>query len=85
MKCFQIRNDHMYILFHVLTGGKKVTAYKELSEKIERISKWFCLALMMSFIPYMVLSLVYTGVSYYILDFGAESFFLYPPTKFVSI
>lgn len=65
------------------TGENKTIAYNDLHEQIEQICEWFCFVSLASVLSVMVFSLCYTGVAYYILDMGVESFYLYPPTKCV--
>lgn len=59
-------------------------AYKDLSGKIEKICQWFHYALLGSLIGIVAFPLIHTAVNYFILNMGMESFYLYPPTKFVS-
>lgn len=68
-----------------VTGMNRTIAYGDVIVKIEQISKWLWSALMLSLVAIALFPLIYTGVAYYILDLGVDSFFLYPPTEFVWI
>lgn len=64
-------------------GVGKAAAYKELIAKIDEICKWLCYAILVSITGIVLFPILYTGFNYYIMDYGVESYFLYPPTKFV--
>lgn len=71
--------------FFIGTGENSAIAYEELNVKIERICEWFYYACSVTILMFVLFPICYTGVAYYILDFGLKSFYLYPPTKFVYI
>lgn len=64
------------------TGDKQ--AYEETNVKIDRLCQWFCCAMLATLASIVIFPLFYFGGSYYILNFGVKSFYLYPPTEFVS-
>lgn len=69
----------------LIRGEHKVMAYKKLNMKIEQLSQLYFYAILATIICIGLLPLLYTYVSYFILDFGDDSFYLYPPTEFVLI
>lgn len=73
------------IIWIIATGPTKLAAYNGLNVKIEQICKWLCLAIVVSVSLILLFPLIYTGVAYYMLNFGVDSFYLYPPITFVSI
>lgn len=75
------------ILYHnvhlsLLTGVHKTIAYQRLSVRLDQICEWLCLAGLATLVLVILFPITYTGVSYYILDLGIDSFLLYPPTKY---
>lgn len=67
-----------------ILGNDRTKGYHELNAKIEQLSEWFCFALLSTLLSTILFPLFYAGIAYYILDFGEESFHLYPPTEFVT-
>lgn len=57
--------------------------YTELSLKIDQICKWFCCVALTTIAVMVFFPIGYTGVCYFLLDHGVESFYLFPPTEFV--
>lgn len=62
-----------------------MSAYKNVNTQIEQISEWFSYALLGTLVLIVLFPISYTGVCYFILDLGVESFYLYPPTEWVRI
>lgn len=84
--CVLLNCDFIFIyfwLFFAKTGTNKSDAYKKLIERIEQVCEWLAYAFLATLLSVVVFPLFYTGVSYCILHDGVESFYLYPPTKFV--
>lgn len=57
--------------------------YKDANEKIERFTQFFAYITVVATNILVLPSIFYTVVSYYFLDAGEESFFLFSPTWFV--
>lgn len=75
--------EENYLFSFAITIGSEKLAYKGLNAKIEKICEWFVHAILCTFIAVVLFPLLYTGVCYYLLDLGAKSFYLFPPTEFV--
>lgn len=71
--------------FLIAIGENKSAAYKKLSANIERVCEWLYFALVATLIAIVMFPICFTGFNYFILDLGVESFYLYPPTAFVSL
>ena len=59
--------------------------YMDANDTIEKYTKLFAQLMFVTTIIFMLLPLLYTIVSYFILDSGEESFFLFFPTWFVFL
>lgn len=57
--------------------------YKHTNEKIEQLTQFVAITLMVANVVFLLPALLYTSVNYYILDAGTESFFLFFPTWLV--
>lgn len=64
-------------------GLHSIAAYKELIEKIERLSEIFCYALLITLGFLMPPALLFTIVNYFIYDLKGESFYLLYPIMYV--
>lgn len=60
-------------------------AYKKLIVNIELLSEWYSYFTLASILPCVLFPISYTAVAYYILVSGADSYYLFPPTKCVQI
>lgn len=67
------------------TGSDKRPAYKRCIAQIEQFTKLFYLAMLVSLISIVLFNLLYTGFAYFYLNLGKESYYLFPPSEFVSI
>lgn len=82
---YHLMNFISYVCANVCIAGENQTIeYKRMMLIMERVTKGFCFAMLLTTASAGLFPLFYTGISYYILDFGVKSFFLYPPTEFVS-
>lgn len=59
--------------------------YRNTNEKIERFTEFYGCVLGVTDIIYTLIPLIYSIVSYYILDSGRESFFLFSPTWLLKL
>lgn len=70
-------------LLFFLIGPKANIAYQESIEIFEKLSEWFCYALICTLVTICIPPMIYTYVNYFISDLGNESYFLFFPAWFV--
>ena len=72
-------------MFVCIVGTQSKIIYTDANDKIEQITKLFAQAMFVSTIIFMIPPLLYSMVSYYVLNLGTESFILFGPAWFVLL
>lgn len=70
---------HFVHLFVLITGVHSIAGYKEIAEKIERLSKLFSYAMLITLGFLTPPALGLTIINYFIYDLQEESFYLLYP------
>lgn len=74
-----------FFFFNFLpTGVHSAGEYAEIIEKIERLSKVFCYAMLITLGFLMPPALLFTIINYFIYDLKNESFYLLYPIMYVQ-
>lgn len=84
-ECFNHQIFVRSICSNKLTGVQSSAEYKEMIEKIERMSRIFCYALIITLGFLMPPALLFTAVNYLIYDLQEESFYLLYPILYVLV